>query len=201
MGFAIFFFSFWLIEKNVFIKSSWKEKILNIFLLKYFFQSLESMWEKSRYNKGNYLLFSSLFIFLYLSNFLGLFRYILPWTANYLNVFFVALSFWLRFLILGGLKNTVKNISHLAPKGSPIYLGWFIVLVETLRILIRPITLRVRLATNISTGHLLLSLAARLGGLSGMGGSFILFFLELLVVFVQAYVFCVLLILYFRENV
>jgi F-type H+-transporting ATPase subunit a len=68
------------------------------------------------------------------------------------------LPFWFSILLIGIFNNLYKNLRHLVPNGTPIILIRFIVLIETLRIFIRPITLRVRLAANITAGHLLLSL-------------------------------------------
>jgi F-type H+-transporting ATPase subunit a len=70
----------------------------------------------------------------------------------------LALPFWFSILLIGVKNNIEKNLRHLVPNGTPIVLISFIVLIETLRVLIRPITLRVRLAANITAGHLLLRL-------------------------------------------
>lgn len=80
----------------------------------------------------------------------------------------------------------------------------FIVLIETVRALIRPLTLSVRLMANIVAGHLLLRLA---GGRVGSFISFLPLFisqtaligLELAVAGIQAYVFIVLVSLYAKE--
>jgi F-type H+-transporting ATPase subunit a len=70
----------------------------------------------------------------------------------------LALPFWFSILLIGIKNNIEKNLRHLVPNGTPIVLISFIVLIETLRVLIRPFTLRVRLAANITAGHLLLRL-------------------------------------------
>lgn len=95
--------------------------------------------------------------------------------------------------------------AHLVPQGTPGLLLVFMVLVERIRNLIRPLTLSVRLGANIIAGHLLLVL---LGGLcSGIGlrgvvviiGQIVLLILEVAVAFIQSYVFVTLLVLYFGE--
>ena len=95
-------------------------------------------------------------------------------------------------------------IRHLVPLGSPLGLAPFIVLIESVRLFIRPITLRVRLMANIVSGHLILSLLSRglvvvsslLGGRLAMLS---LLGLELAVAIIQGYVFRTLLCLYWSE--
>jgi F-type H+-transporting ATPase subunit a len=79
-----------------------------------------------------------------------------------------------------------------------------IVLIETVRALIRPITLSVRLMANMVAGHLLLTLVG--GAVSGwisiipvLLSQTILIGLELAVALIQAYVFSVLVLLYAKE--
>lgn len=95
--------------------------------------------------------------------------------------------------------------AHLVPQGTPIFLVFFIVLVETVSNLIRPITLSVRLAANIIAGHLLIVLLGSVIVLRGVvifGGLIaltLLFLLEIAVAFIQSYVFMVLVGLYSAE--
>ena len=92
------------------------------------------------------------------------------------------------------------------PQGTPGPLIPFIVLIETIRNVIRPGTLAVRLAANIIAGHLLLTLLGRTGpSLSFSLVSILLFtqilllILEAAVAVIQSYVFAVLRTLYARE--
>lgn len=97
-------------------------------------------------------------------------------------------------------------VSHMCPFGSPLVLGWFLRLVEVVRLCLRPVTLSVRLAANMSAGHVVLGLV---GGSAAMSGSsltflavvgFLYFFFELVVCFIQAFVFYLLSVLYFDEH-
>jgi F0F1-type ATP synthase membrane subunit a len=74
------------------------------------------------------------------------------------------------------------------------------VLIEIIRQLIRPITLSVRLAANLTAGHLILSLLASLSFVYRVFSQIPLIILEILVALVQPFVFCILLYLYFSEN-
>ena len=69
-----------------------------------------------------------------------------------------------------------------------------------LRQLIRPITLSVRLAANLTAGHLILSLLSSISISTRMFIQAPLVILELLVALVQPFVFCMLLYLYYSEN-
>lgn len=93
----------------------------------------------------------------------------------------------------------------MVPQGTPVLLIPFIVLIERVRLLIRPITLSVRLAANMIAGHLLLCLIGSLGPhlfyclLVIILIQITLMLLEIGVSIIQAYVFSVLCSLYSRE--
>jgi len=92
------------------------------------------------------------------------------------------------------------------PQGTPSILIPFIVCIETIRNIIRPGTLAVRLTANIIAGHLLLTLIGNTGNsLSTILLSVLIFsqiallILESAVAIIQSYVFAVLSTLYSRE--
>lgn len=96
--------------------------------------------------------------------------------------------------------------AHLVPQSTPGLLIPFIVLIESIRNVIRPITLSVRLIANIVAGHLLITL---LGNQTALASNIILISLiitqillltlETAVSIIQSYVFAVLSTLYSRE--
>lgn len=99
-----------------------------------------------------------------------------------------------------------RFLAHLVPAGTPYILIPFMVLIELVRNLIRPITLSVRLAANLVAGHLLITLisspissSSNFGLLVLLAALFILIILESAVTFIQAYVFRILRTLYLRE--
>lgn len=96
--------------------------------------------------------------------------------------------------------------AHLVPLGTPIILMPFIVLIESIRNIIRPITLSVRLAANLTAGHLLLILLGEsivnsriLIIIAVTAAQFALITLEAAVAVIQAYVFATLSTLYASE--
>ncbi|MGV1080819.1 MAG: F0F1 ATP synthase subunit A [Candidatus Nanopelagicales bacterium] len=104
------------------------------------------------------------------------------------------------------MNHTRHILAHLVPQGTPNILIPFIVCIETIRNIIRPGTLAVRLRANIIAGHLLLTLLGNTGNaLSATLISLLilrqiaLLILEFAVAIIQSYVFAVLSTLYSRE--
>lgn len=181
---------------------------LNIFWNKIFLtlhKEFKILIGPRRFN-GTTFIFISLFTFILFNNFLGLFPYIFTSTRHITITLSLALPLWLSFIIFGWFNNTQHIFAHLVPQGTPPVLIPFIVLIETIRNIIRPGTLAVRLSANIIAGHLLLTLLGNTGNsLSIFLLSFLvitqllLLILESAVAVIQAYVFTILSTLYSRE--
>jgi len=97
-------------------------------------------------------------------------------------------------------------LAHLVPQSTPGALMPFMVVIETIRNIIRPLTLAVRLMANMVAGHLLITLLGNqttltsgLIFLSLILTQIILLTLESAVAIIQSYVFAVLSTLYARE--
>jgi len=157
-------------------------------------------------HNGRTLIFISLFRIIIFNNFLGLFPYIFTSTSHISLTLALALPLWLSFILYGWINHTQHIFAHLVPQGTPAILIPFIVCIETIRNVIRPGTLAVRLAANIIAGHLLLTLLGNTGShLSYILISFLLITqialltLETAVAIIQSYVFAVLRTLYSRE--
>lgn len=159
-------------------------------------------------NKNNnfILIFISLFIFIIINNFIGLFPYIFTRTRHLVINLSLSLPLWLRLIIYGWINITNNIFIHLVPQGTPNILIPFIVLIESIRIIIRPITLTIRLTANIIAGHLLLTLLGNIGPKisylilpSLLSIQIILLILESAVSIIQSYVFTILITLYIRE--
>lgn len=157
---------------------------------------------------GRTFIFVSLFSFIVFNNFIGLFPYIFTRTSHLTLTLTLALPLWLRFLLYGWINHTTHIFAHLVPQGTPAILMPFIVCIETIRNLIRPGTLAVRLAANIIAGHLLLTLLGRTGPSINiiiinilLITQFALLTLEAAVAIIQSYVFAVLRTLYSSEVI
>jgi len=158
-------------------------------------------------SKGKSILFITLLMFIIPINFFGLYPYIFTFTRHISLTLSLALPLWLSSLLFGITKALRPTVSHLIPSGTSYPLAPFIALAELIRIRIRPITLGIRLATNIIAGHLLLRLLRGQGYtnlLASLKGLIILtqillIALEVGVRVVQSYVFSTLSLLYLSE--
>lgn len=155
---------------------------------------------------GRRLIFISVFSLILFNNLIGLFPYVFTRTRHLSFTLTLALPLWIRFILFGWINNTIHILAHLVPQGTPPVLIPFIVCIETIRNIIRPGTLAVRLAANIIAGHLLLTLLGNTGPqLSSILIRFLiitqllLITLESAVAIIQSYVFAVLRTLYSRE--
>lgn len=155
---------------------------------------------------GRSFIFISLFTLILYNNFLGLFPYIFTSTSHLTITLSLALPLWLSFIIYGWVNHTQHIFTHLVPQGTPSILMPFIVCIETIRNIIRPGTLAVRLTANIIAGHLLLTLIGNTGNILStfiliflLLGQTALLILEFAVAIIQSYVFAILSTLYSRE--
>jgi F-type H+-transporting ATPase subunit a len=190
---------------------NWIRTFIGLLIIPYYFWFFPSrislMWNKIIYtlfnefkillgpiNKNNTFIFTSLF------------TYIFTRTSHLTITLSLALPLWLSFMLYGWLNNSLHIFAHLVPQGTPSVLIPFIVCIETIRNIIRPGTLAVRLTANIIAGHLLLTLIGNTGNsLSIILLSLLIFrqiallILESAVAIIQSYVFAVLSTLYSRE--
>lgn len=155
---------------------------------------------------GRTILFIRLFIFIILNNVMGLFPYIFTRTRHLILTLTLSIPLWIILIIIGWINYSKYIFAHIVPQRTPIALIPFIVIIETIRNVIRPGTLAVRLIANITAGHLLITL---LGNQTAQASRFILIgliivqilllTLERAVAIIQSYVFSVLSTLYTRE--
>lgn len=142
--------------------------------------------------------FVFLFVYFLLINLFGLLPYVFSCSSHFVFCLSFSLPFWFGIIFLGWVNITNQIFSHLIPMGTPIILISFIVIIETVSQIIRPWSLAIRLIANMISGHLLMSL------LGGCGSIFFFvqlgfFGFEFFVCFIQSYVFCALLVLYYGE--
>jgi len=152
---------------------------------------------------GICLFFLGIFFFIASRNLGGLLPYLFTPSRHISYALFLSIPIWLGSQVWGWLTNFNKIALHLVPSSTPSLLIPFLVLIERLRSVIRPLTLAIRLVANIVAGHLLLCLlGGRFSPTSPLTVSLviILLSLELGVALIQAYVFILLSSLY-REEV
>nr|ACH85692.1 ATP synthase subunit 6 [Nasonia longicornis] len=189
---------FWLIP------SRWNYIYINMmkYLINEFFMLLNN-----KINVMNIIMFISLFMMIMLNNFMGLYPYIYTSTSQMSMSMTLSLSLWIMMMIFSWMINTNHMFIHLVPQGTPSMLMPFMVLIESISNIIRPLTLGVRLSANMIAGHLLMTLISSTGNKLNMMMLMImlliqsiLIVLELSVSVIQAYVFSVLSLLYSTET-
>ena len=106
-----------------------------------------------------------------------------------------------------GLYRDFKGmVSHMSPYGAPTGLILFLPLVEIFSQVIRPLTLTIRFATNLSAGHIMMFMFSYFSILSSILAPFlyvvltVLLLIEVFIAFLQAYIFITLLGLYLDET-
>ena len=154
----------------------------------------------------------SLFMFLLVSNVIGLIPYNFTVASHIIITLALALLVFLTVLVYGFWKNGLHFFNLFVPKGIPIIVLPLIVFIEVLSFLSRPVSHSVRLFANMLAGHITLKVFAgfvTLMGTLGIAGwigaslplalTVVLTALELLVAFLQAYVFTILTCIYLND--
>ena len=156
----------------------------------------------------------SLFMFILTVNMIGLIPYTFTVTSHIIVTAALAITVFLTVLVYGLWRHGLHFFNLFVPKGVPIYILPLIVFIEVLSFLSRPISHSVRLFANMLAGHITLKVFAgfvtMLGGLGAIGwaGAILplgltvaLTALELLVAFLQAYVFTILTCIYLNDAI
>ena len=149
----------------------------------------------------------TLFMFLLFCNVLGLIPYSFTVTSHIIVTFVFAGAIFIGVTVLGFVRHGLKFFSLFFPPGVPIYLAPLLVPIEFVSFLSRPISLSVRLAANMMAGHTMLKVfagfvvALGLMGVAPLIFIVLLYALETLIAFLQAYVFAVLTCLYINDAI
>ncbi len=149
---------------------------------------------------------ATLFLFILFSNLIGLIPGSYTVTSQIVVTAVFALSVYAMSLILGFVRHGIKFLGILVPPGTPAWLIPLMMPIELISQLARPLSLAVRLFANMTAGHTILAV---LFGLVLAGGVLIgwlpfaftiaLNGLELLIAFIQAYIFTVLTCVYLGD--
>ncbi|MFZ1990480.1 MAG: F0F1 ATP synthase subunit A [Alphaproteobacteria bacterium] len=154
----------------------------------------------------------ALFVFILACNFLGLLPFSFTVMSHIIVTFAMALAVIISVVIIGFARHGLGFLKLFAPSGIPLVLMPLVILIEIMSFLIRPFSLGLRLFANMLAGHLILDVfASFVIGLAGLGTlgiigaiapfamSVAMSALELLVAFLQAYVFAILSSIYLRD--
>nr|AGI97846.1 ATP synthase F0 subunit 6 [Tetraneura nigriabdominalis]AGI97847.1 ATP synthase F0 subunit 6 [Tetraneura nigriabdominalis]AGI97848.1 ATP synthase F0 subunit 6 [Tetraneura nigriabdominalis]AGI97849.1 ATP synthase F0 subunit 6 [Tetraneura nigriabdominalis]AGI97850.1 ATP synthase F0 subunit 6 [Tetraneura nigriabdominalis] len=158
------------------------------------------MLYKNKNIKSPSFMFITLFMFILMNNLLSLFPYIFSSSSHMIFSLSIALPFWLFFIMMSIMHNLKNFIIHLIPLNTPILLAPLMTIIETMSILIRPMSLAIRLTANLIAGHLLMTLLNFNSlMLIILIIQIMLMMFELCVAFIQSYVFSMLSSLYSSE--
>ena len=147
----------------------------------------------------------TLFNFILISNTMGIIPFAFASTSHIAVTFALAIFLFSLITIVGFIKYGLGYFGILLPKGTPMFLAPLMIVIELFAYLARPISLSIRLAANITAGHVVLKVLAGFVVLSGIFGvlPFILLTIltgfELLVAILQAYIFSVLTCVYLNN--
>ena len=148
----------------------------------------------------------SLFLFVLVANLLGMLPYSFTVTSHIIVTFALAFFIFIGVTVVGFAKHGISYLKLFAPSGVPIFLLPLIIVIEVISYLSRPVSLSVRLFANMMAGHTMLKVFGGfvvslgiLGGWLPLGFAVALTGLELLVAFIQAYVFAILTCIYLND--
>jgi F-type H+-transporting ATPase subunit a len=155
----------------------------------------------------------SIFMFILVANVISIIPYTFSVTSHIIVTAAFALLVFFTVLIYGFYKNGLKFFRIFVPPGVPVYILPMVVTIEIISFLSRPLSHSVRLFANMLAGHITLKvfagfvalLGTSLGAIGWIGGiaplalTVALTALELLVAFLQAYVFAILTCIYLND--
>lgn len=154
----------------------------------------------------------ALFTFILINNLIGMVPYSFASTSHFILTFFFSFTVVLGATILGFQKHNFKFFSLFVPSGCPLGLLPLLVLIEFISYLARNVSLGLRLAANILSGHMLLNILSGFAYNIMTSGLFYFFVgliplafiiafsgLELGIAFIQAQVFVVLTSSYIKD--
>jgi len=148
----------------------------------------------------------SLFMFVLFCNMFGMIPYTFTVTSHIIVTFMLASFIFIGVTIIGFIKHGFGYLKLFVPSGVPAILLPLIVIIEIISYLSRPISLSVRLFANMMAGHTMMKVFGGfvislgiVGGWLPLSFSVALTGLEILVAFLQAYVFAILTCIYLND--
>ena len=148
----------------------------------------------------------SLFMFVLFCNMLGMLPYSFTVTSHIIVTFALAAVIFVGVTIIGFVNHGIRYLKLFIPSGVPLFLLPLIVIIEIISYLSRPVSLSVRLFANMMAGHTMLKVFGGfvislgiIGGWLPLSFTVALTGLEILIAFLQAYVFAILTCIYLND--
>jgi F-type H+-transporting ATPase subunit a len=150
----------------------------------------------------------TLFMFVLFCNLLGMIPYSFTVTSHIIVTFALAAVVFVGVTIIGFARHGARFLKLFVPSGVPIFLLPLLIVIELISYLIRPVSLSVRLFANMLAGHTMLKVFGGfvvalgiIGGWAPLAFVVALTGLEILIAFLQAYVFAVLTCIYLNDAI
>nr|YP_009871090.1 ATP synthase F0 subunit 6 [Siphonosoma cumanense]QKS32602.1 ATP synthase F0 subunit 6 [Siphonosoma cumanense] len=213
MGNKIYFWVISIIPLLMFTSNYWiySSRHLSLILLPMLLMKDQASRTSATHLPGFHAILISLFLTLIFLNLAGLIPYIFSVTSHLVFTVLFALPLWLSLIFSSITHAPTSFAAGLLPGGAPGWLNPFLVLVETVSTLVRPMTLSFRLTANMSAGHIVLTLLGVYMSMTYWSSTFTGFFILLItqvgyflfemgIALIQAYIFCLLLSLYSDDH-
>ena len=147
----------------------------------------------------------TVFMFVLVGNLIGMVPYGFTFTSHIIVTFTMAMVVFLGVTVIALIKHKIHFFTFFMPPGVPLIMAPLLVPIEIISYLSRPMSLSVRLFANMLAGHTLLKVFAGFVVALGLFGVFPLSFvvvltgLEIVIAFLQAFVFTILTCLYLND--
>ena len=147
----------------------------------------------------------TVFMFILVGNLFGMVPYSFTFTSHIIVTFTMAMVVFLGVTVIALIKHKMHFFTFFMPPGVPLIMAPLLVPIEIISYLSRPMSLSVRLFANMLAGHTLLKVFAGFVVALGLFGVFPLAFvvvltgLEIVIAFLQAFVFTILTCLYLND--
>jgi ATP synthase subunit 6 len=204
--FAVLWFFYFLASKSGFVPNPWQ--LMN----ELFYGTVMDLVKQQIGLKGEKFLpfMYMLFVFILMSNCVGLLPYSFTVTGQFLVTLSLAFSSFIGVVIIGFVTFKLHFLSFFVPTGVSKALVPFLVVIEVISYLIRPFSLAIRLFANMLAGHTLLHILAAFVFYVSKQSYLVMIFpflflfaitlLEIGIAFIQAYVFIILICIYLNDS-
>jgi F-type H+-transporting ATPase subunit a len=146
----------------------------------------------------------TLFMFIVCANFLGLVPMSFTTTSHIAVTAVMAMGVFLTVTVIGFFKHGFSFLSLFWISSAPLPLRPILALIEIISYFVRPVSHSIRLAGNMMAGHAVIKVFAAFAGIAVIAPLSVLaitaiYALEILVSFIQAYVFAILTCVYLKD--
>jgi F-type H+-transporting ATPase subunit a len=146
----------------------------------------------------------TLFMFIVCANFLGLIPMSFTTTSHFAVTVVLAMAVFLTVTALGFVKNGTKFLGLFWVSSAPLALRPILAIIEVISYFVRPVSHSIRLAGNVMAGHAVIKVFAGFAAIAvvspiAIAGIVAMYALEILVSFIQAYVFTILTCVYLKD--